>query len=89
MDRIKELIEMKEKEIKTFEDTEKMEVVKQLMQQENIFFCISTETAIGILEFLGVGEDEMLSLYYDLISPENYKKVMPTERFLVDNGPKK
>ena len=38
------------------------------------------ETAFGILDFLGVKEDEALDLYQELISPEEYKKVVPKQR---------
>ena len=55
-------------------DKEKIDMLKPLFKDDNIFFQINMRTAFGILEFLGVGEDEIEKEYLELISPSQYLK---------------
>lgn len=75
IDRLKELLNKKELIVTTPEDKEKIQVIKDLFQDEAIFFKIDAETALGILEFLGIPESQMKEIYLTLISPKEYQKV--------------
>ncbi len=55
-------------------EKEKIKNLEYLLKDENLFFEIDFETAIGILEFLGIKEDIILDYYFSLISPSNFKK---------------
>lgn len=56
------------------EEKEKISLIKSLFENENCFFDIDMRMAIDILWFLGVPKDSLLKVYYELISPKNYKK---------------
>ena len=79
-ERLKELMEQKKNNLVTPLDQKKYQVVDELFKNDDCFFKMKIETAFGILDFLGVKEDETLDLYQELISPEEYKKVVPKQR---------
>lgn len=84
MDKVKELIIRKEQNIKNEEELEKLNLIKDIIKNEDCFFNMDLETTIGILEFLGVQENEMLNFYHELTSITEYKNNVPQERFLID-----
>ena len=81
MENIKDLVIKKKKLIETEEDMEKISVIEELLLDESCFFKMDIETAIGILDFLGVSEDNIMDYYYSLISFENFSKI-PSVRYL-------
>ena len=70
---IKQLLE--KKEAKNQEEQEKKKILMDLFTDENIFFNIKMETAISILDFLGIPEDKLIDTYFSLISSENYQNL--------------
>jgi hypothetical protein len=89
MDRVRELLQKKICEANSQEDLQKIEIIRQLVQKDDCFLNLDLETAIGILEFLGVGESEIVSFYQELISPKNYSNQVSKERILVEELPTK
>ncbi|MDD6223577.1 MAG: hypothetical protein PUB18_01070 [bacterium] len=85
IEKIEFLLKNKIASITDDSDYEKCEVIKGLLSDPNCFFKISFETAIGIMNFLGVEENEILNLYSDLTSPDNYVKSFPKGRILIDS----
>ena len=79
------LLNLKKDNITTVDEEKKYLVVEKLLKDKGCFFKINIETAIGILDFLGVNENEILNFYSELISPSNYKKNIPSERVLFDD----
>ncbi len=79
-ERLKELMEQKKNNLVTPLDQEKYQIVTELFKSDDCFFKMKMETAFGILDFLGVKEDEALTLYQELISQEVYQKVVPKQR---------
>lgn len=51
----------------------KLDILDEVLANDNCFFDMSMETAISILNFLGVEENKILDTYYELINPKNYK----------------
>lgn len=75
MKSIKELVEEKKKLVSEQTDLEKIEVIEELLTEESSFFDLDLETFLGILDFLGVPEEEMNNYYNSVLSFENYKKI--------------
>ncbi len=50
----------------------KLDILDEVLANDNCFFDMSMETAISILDFLGVEENKILDTYYELINPINY-----------------
>lgn len=84
MDKVQELILKKEMNIKTREELEKLDLIKEITKNEDCFFNLDLETSIGILEFLGISENEMLNFYMELTSPQEFEKRVPKERVFID-----
>lgn len=78
-----ELLIKKKNKLTTDEDEKKYNIVETLLKDKGCFFKMNPETAIGILEFLEVKEEDMLEFYYDLISPSSYKENIPSERIIM------
>lgn len=70
---IRELLKKKEENISDINDKEKIDTLKDLLQDDNIFFKLDLDTAVGILSFLGVPNENIVNLYYEIISIKNYK----------------
>lgn len=69
--KLKELLESKkDKLVLDNLDQEKIKNIEFLFKDDNIFFKIEAQTAIGILEFLGIKENEIMDYYFELISPQ-------------------
>lgn len=75
MKSIKELVDEKKSLITSAEDIEKIEVIEELLKEESSFFDLDLETFFGILDFLGVPEEEMENYYSSILSFENYSKI--------------
>lgn len=84
LNRIKELMKIKKEKLKDSSDIEKYELIEELFKDNQWFLKIDIKNTISILEFLGVGEDEIEDLYYDLISMDNYNSVVPKERGILN-----
>lgn len=84
MKSIKELVEEKRKISTTPDDIEKIEVIEELLLDESSFFNLDIQTFYGILEFLGVDEDDMINYYNLILSFENFQKI-PSVRVLDEN----
>ena len=68
----------------TPDDIEKIEVIEELLLDESSFFNLDIQTFYGILEFLGVDEDDMINYYNLILSFENFQKI-PSVRVLDEN----
>ena len=77
MDELRKLLLEKEKEATTDEEKNKVEVLKELLEEYDIFFSLDVSAAFGILNFLGIPYDKLESTYYQLISYDNYLNSMP------------
>ena len=77
MDELRRLLLEKEKEATTDEEKNKVEVLKELLEEDDIFFSLDVSAAFGILNFLGIPYDNLESTYYQLISYDNYLNSMP------------
>lgn len=75
MDELRKLL--LEKEATTDEEKNKVEVLKELLEEDDIFFSLDVSAAFGILNFLGIPYDKLESTYYQLISYDNYLNSMP------------
>lgn len=78
MNYIRKLLAQKEKGNLTELDKEKVDNLKFILKDDNVFFELSLDVAAGILDFLGVPKDDIMDLYLKLISPENYQKLPKT-----------
>lgn len=72
IEELRNRLELKKQEANVEQD--KIEVLESLFEDDAIFFQLDLETAVSILNFLGVPENEIVDAYYSLISPAN----MPT-----------
>lgn len=80
MDKLRKLLLEKEKSVVSEEEKNKVNLLKKLFLDDNIFFKLDISTAYGILRFLGISDEEIDAIYYNLISYENYEKIMPKYR---------
>lgn len=83
-ERVRQLMELKKSQLKTEEDQQKYQLIIELLAEKDCFFKMDMETAFGILEFLGVTEEEALSLYMELTSPKVYQEVKSQERVIIN-----
>jgi len=74
IDEIRKLLQKKEIQKNNKEDLERIDVLKVLLKDDNIFFQLDIDTAYGILDFLGVDSDKISEVYDKLISFEEYQK---------------
>ena len=72
---IRELLLKKEKTVENDLDKEKIDNLKEILKNDDIFFKLDLVTAINILAYLGLPEEKIEDSYYKLISPENYLSV--------------
>lgn len=84
---LKKLLLDKEKNISytSVNEMEKINLIKNLFNNENCFFDIDMKLAIDILYFLGIEKDSLLKVYYELVSPKNYKKDETVEIINLNN----
>ena len=78
IDEIRELLKKKANDLKTEEDKEKFESASELLAFDYVFGQIGAETAIGLLDFLGVEEDKILKTYIELVAEEAAEEVRNT-----------
>lgn len=55
-------------------DLEKTENLKIILGNDNVFFMLDAETAVGVLYYLGIPEEKIKEAYLDLTSPEAFKR---------------
>ena len=79
-DKLNKLLEKKEQEKISEDEKKSLEVIKSMLSNRQLFFICDIDTVLGILDYLGVKEDELNSYYFELISPENYQQSFPKER---------
>lgn len=80
---IRNLLNKKEKEELNSEDEKRISTLKILLKDDDIFFKIDAETACGILNFLGIQNDEkVVETYFSLISFKEYKK---NQGYIINN----
>ena len=84
MKSLKELLEEKKKVSIDSEDIEKIEVIEELLIDETSFFDLDIQTFYGILDFLGVPEDEFVDYYNSMLSLEKFNEI-PNVRIINDN----
>lgn len=77
---VEELLKKKTQNIHTEEDREKCDIIRTVLSNQDSFFNLEAPTVIGMLEYLGVEKDNIMDIYFALISPENYKKRVPRPR---------
>ena len=75
---IKSLILEKEKKLTSNEERKQINIIKEFIKIPNCFFNIPIESAVGMLDFLGVPEEQIQDLYFELISPNNYQTLNGT-----------
>lgn len=80
--RIVELMEARKEKLYTEAEIQKFNVITEFIENKDCFFQAKAEAVIGMLEFLGVPEEEVLDLYIELTSPENYQKNVPQKGFI-------
>ncbi len=71
---IRNLVIKKEKSVTTDEEQKKINLIKEFLKDDKCFFNIPIETAIAILYFLGIKEENIKEVYFNLISYENFSK---------------
>ena len=74
IDYVRQLLIEKEENIKDEVDKKKIDNLKCILKEDDIFFKLDISTAIGILSFLGVPESDIKNLYLSLISPQQFKE---------------
>lgn len=72
---IKSLIQEKEKTITDDKEKQLIRIIREFIKVPNCFFNVPIESAIGMLDFLGVPEEQITDLYFELISPKNYQTI--------------
>ena len=82
MDYVYKLLENKSKEKLSDEDSEKLELIQIMLNNKNWIKIVDYNTAIEILIFLGISENEMANFYVNLFSSS---KNTITEYSLVDD----
>lgn len=80
MEKLDVLIQTKLSKSFSDEDKEKLNLIIELLKEEGCFFKMPKKTALGILKFLEVKEDEIESFYSELTSPEQFLLSMPMVR---------
>ncbi len=70
---LKKLVDKKEK-MANAEELEQLNLIKTILKNPNCFFDIDMELAFNILSFLGIENDLIADIYYELISPSNFNK---------------
>ena len=53
-------------------NNEKYSIILDILARDNCFFEISMEEALSILRDLKVKEEDIIKVYLDLVSKENY-----------------
>ena len=66
MDKLRELLQIKINANKELKD-DKLELLKEMLNDDTLFLKIDMDTAVGILDYLGVPKTEIKALYIDLI----------------------
>lgn len=79
-EKLLELLEEKKKQQLTEEEQKKVEFLEKLFKDEACFFKLDIDVSLNILEFLGVDEEQANTMYFDLVSPEMFKKTTPKVR---------
>lgn len=75
MNYLRELLKIKENNIQDEKDREKVENLKFLLSKDDVFFNLDISTAVGILAYLGVPEDKIKDMYFELVSPDSFMSV--------------
>ena len=75
MKEIKALVEEKKKMELSPEDKEKLSKIEILTTNEAMFFLLDMKTAYGILQFLGVKDEDLSDYYTRLTSIKNFSKI--------------
>ncbi len=69
-----DLLEEKKKNVSTEEEQAKVDQIEALLKIPGIFFKLSLNASIGILDFLGIPRESIKEIYMKLTSPESYQK---------------
>ncbi|HBA37662.1 MAG TPA: hypothetical protein DCY94_02975 [Firmicutes bacterium] len=80
MKTIRALLTEREKSVSSLEDKTKVDNLKAILREDNIFFMIDVETALGILDFLRIPEENLKEAYLSLTSPEAF--IASTDNYL-------
>ena len=81
-DKVKRLFELK-KQNYDIKDENKIKIIERLLKNKFGFFEISSDNALKILSYLGIPNEELMNVYLELTSPENYKKYKPSVRLIL------
>ena len=73
MDYVYKLLEEKQKEKLNEKDSEQLRLINIMLKDENWINRVDSNTALTILTFLGIKEEESLNFYMDLLSSNNGK----------------
>ncbi len=81
---LNELVAQKKQQNLTDEDKNKLAQAESLLRIQGLFFKIDANTAIGLLDFLGVPRENMKDFYSKLTSPEAYMATKQQEYYVVE-----
>lgn len=78
------LVAQKKQQELTDDDKNKLAQAESLLRIQGLFFKIDANTAIGLLDFLGVPKENMKELYSKLTSPEAFVASNQQEYYVVE-----
>lgn len=67
-------IRKKEELLKSGENSEKIDTILALLNDDMCFFKLDINIAIPILSYLGIEEKQLVDVYFCMISCANFKK---------------
>ena len=79
VEKMMKLIKAKKEKTTDPTDIEKLENLEDVMSDEKLYFMIPPNTFMGILKFLDVPEKKLEKVYFDMISPEDFKRMKSKE----------
>ncbi len=83
MDELIKLLNEKKKKPLTVEDQDKVNLIQELVDNNANIFDMDPATVIGILDFLGMSENEIFDFYCKLNSYEGFDK-LPKQRIILE-----
>lgn len=69
----KKALKIKDKQQAMGENLDKIDNVINFLSDEQCFYKIDIYSAVPLLLYLGVKEEDVKDVYFDLIKPDNYK----------------
>ena len=73
VEKMMELIQTKKEKVTNPEDIRKVEYLEGALEDPELYFRIPPNVFMGILQFLDVPEEKLEEVYFDMISPKDFK----------------